>query len=165
MNLGELLFRKALLSDLSTLQEIRKAAFTPIFDSFRSLLGDTIFDATQAPNIHSQKEHLLDIVQQDAPYETYVAVHQGTIVGFVSMKSDFKTKVGEIGLNAVHPDYEGHGVGTAMYNFILDKMKSLHMKIAVVSTGGDASHAPALRAYEKAGFTKQLPSVWLCQEL
>jgi hypothetical protein len=33
------------------------------------------------------------------------------------------------------------------------------MRFAKVHTGLDPSHAPARRAYEKAGFTTQLPTV------
>lgn len=33
------------------------------------------------------------------------------------------------------------------------------MKYATVSTGLDDGHAPARRAYEKMGFSKNLPSV------
>jgi hypothetical protein len=39
------------------------------------------------------------------------------------------------------------------------------MQAATVSTGGDPSHAPARRAYEKAGFSAQIPSVWFCRTL
>jgi hypothetical protein len=35
------------------------------------------------------------------------------------------------------------------------------MAVATVSTGGDPSHAPARRAYEKAGFGPAIPSVSL----
>jgi hypothetical protein len=38
-------------------------------------------------------------------------------------------------------------------------------RVATVATDGDASHAPARRAYEKAGFTAHIPSVWLCRKL
>jgi hypothetical protein len=41
-------------------------------------------------------------------------------------------------------------------------MKEAGMQVATVSTGGDPSHAPARRAYEKAGFTASIPSnCWL----
>ena len=39
------------------------------------------------------------------------------------------------------------------------------MRAATVSTGGDDSHAAARRAYEKAGFSARIPSVWLCRTL
>jgi GNAT superfamily N-acetyltransferase len=89
----------------------------------------------------------------------------GTVVGFVSLQLNQETQIGEIGLNAVHPDHAGKGVGTAMYDFAIARMKEAGMRVATVATGGDPSHAPARRAYEKAGFTVQIPRVWLCRKL
>ena len=39
------------------------------------------------------------------------------------------------------------------------------MMLATVGVGGDHSHSPALRAYEKAGFGPSLPSVWMYRVL
>ncbi|MCI0882720.1 MAG: GNAT family N-acetyltransferase, partial [Chloroflexi bacterium] len=59
----------------------------------------------------------------------------------------------------VHPHFQNRGIGTHMYTFVLDWLKGQGMKVISVSTGGDPSHAPARRAYEKAGFTCAIPSV------
>jgi len=69
--------------------------------------------------------------------------------------------MGEIGLNAVHPDHAGQGIGAAMYEKVMAKMKAAGTVLATVGAGGDPSHAPARRAYEKAGFGPALPSVYL----
>ena len=39
------------------------------------------------------------------------------------------------------------------------------MRVVKVTTGGDKSHAPARRAYEKAGFRTDLPTVTYFREL
>ncbi|WP_437957583.1 GNAT family N-acetyltransferase [Sorangium sp. So ce119] len=70
-----------------------------------------------------------------------------------------------IGLNAVDPAHAGKGIGTAMYEFALARMRQSGMKVATVATGGDPSHAPARRAYRKAGFDVEIPSVWMCRKL
>jgi GNAT superfamily N-acetyltransferase len=108
---------------------------------------------------------LASLLAPDAGWEVYVAERDGVVIGFVSLQLDPDTKTGELGLNAVHPDWAGEGVGTAMYNFAVERMREAGMRIATVSTGGDPSHAPARRAYEKAGFTVGIPSIWLCQKL
>ncbi|HEY5869291.1 MAG TPA: GNAT family N-acetyltransferase, partial [Candidatus Tectomicrobia bacterium] len=87
------------------------------------------------------------------------------VVGFVAIRLNHDTYVGEIGLNAVHPAHAGQGVGTTMYAFAIARMQEAGMHVATVATGGDPSHAPARRAYEKAGFTVHIPSVWLCRKL
>jgi ribosomal protein S18 acetylase RimI-like enzyme len=73
--------------------------------------------------------------------------------------------VGEIGLNAVHPEHAGRGIGTIMYDFALGQLQAGGMLVAEVATGGDPSHAPARRAYEKAGFGFQIPSVVMYKDL
>ena len=47
----------------------------------------------------------------------------------------------------------------------LARMREAGMRVATVATGADPSHAPARRAYEKAGFTVQIPVVWFCRKL
>jgi hypothetical protein len=52
-----------------------------------------------------------------------------------------------------------------MYEFVVARMKQAGMKVATVATGGDPSHTPAQRAYQKAGFDVEIPSVWMCRKL
>ena len=60
--------------------------------------------------------------------------------------------MGEIYMVAVDPDFQGHGIGSALIEFALAWMKDAGMSIAMVETGGDAGHAPARHTYEKVGF-------------
>src|SRR5262245_9025682 len=152
-------------ADQSHLASVRQAASAPVFASFRSILGDDIYDLAQAREDEAQGELLVALLAPESGWEVYVAEVAGTVVGFVSIQLNQETQVGEIGLNAVHPDHAGKGVGTAMYDFAIARMKESGMRVATVATGGDLSHAPARRAYEKAGFTVQIPSVWLCRKL
>jgi ribosomal protein S18 acetylase RimI-like enzyme len=158
-------FRRATGSDLPLLDAIRLLAFAPIFASFRSLLGEELYALVQARDDEAQKDLLVSLLEPGSPWEVHVAVVDGETVGFVALRASAETRVGEIGLNAVHPQHAGKGVGTAMYELAVSRMKELGMKAATVSTGGDGSHAAARRAYEKAGFAAQIPSVWFCRTL
>lgn len=146
--------------DLSVLEEIREAAFTPVFASFREILGEEIYRLAQAREDEGQGELLASLLAPDSTWEVY-AVRLGEelgeeFVGFVAIALDPATTVGEIGLNAVHPDHAGRGIGTAMYAFALERMREAGMKVATVATGGDPSHAPARRAYRKVGFDTEI---------
>jgi hypothetical protein len=44
-------------------------------------------------------------------------------------------------------------------------MRANGMKLAAVDTGGDPSHAPARRSYEKAGFDRSISSVHYFKDL
>lgn len=157
--------RPAITNDLPYFENIRQAAFEPVFASFRSILGEKIYAIAQAHEDEAQGEYLSSLLASDSEWKVYAAELNRTIIGFVSVQLNQKTKVGEIGLNAVHPDYAGQGVGTKMYDFAIKNMKQAGMYVATVGTGGDPSHAPARRAYEKAGFDVQISSVWLLQKL
>lgn len=76
----------------------------------------------------------------------------GSTVGFVAVKLDFESSMGKIYMVAVHPDFQGHGIGSALMEFALVWMKEAGISVAMVETGGDPGHAPARRTYEKLGF-------------
>lgn len=162
---SELSIRPAVADDLLALDAIRRAAFAPIFASFRALLGDALYELAQAKSDNAQGALLASMFSIDSGWELYTAIRSGKIAGFVSVKLDLETKMGEIGLNAVDPAFAGQGIGAAMYDFATTRMKEAGMLVAHVSTGGDSSHAAARRAYEKAGFDAHIPSVWFCRTL
>jgi ribosomal protein S18 acetylase RimI-like enzyme len=161
----DVVIRPVRADDQPHVDGVRQAAFAPVFASFRSILGDDIYDLVQAREDKAQGDLLVTLLAPESGWEVYAAEMAGTVVGFVSLQLNPDTHVGELGLNAVHPDYAGKGIGTAMYNFAVARMQEAGMRVATVATGGDPSHAPARRAYEKAGFTVQIPSVWLCRKL
>jgi GNAT superfamily N-acetyltransferase len=157
--------RPVRVDDQLRLEHIRQAAFAPVFASFRAILGDDLYNLAQAREDEAQGQLLVALLAPASGWEVYVAEEAGRVVGFVALQLNHQTQVGEIGLNAVHPHHAGNGVGTRMYEFAIARMQQAGMRVATVATGGDPSHAPARRAYAKAGFTVQIPSVWLCRKL
>jgi GNAT superfamily N-acetyltransferase len=161
----ELDFREARPEDEAVLQTLRQAAFAPVFASFRAILGDEIYDLAQRRDDEAQAGLLASLLAPGSGWTVYVARCGDEIVGFVGVRIDRETHVGEIGLNAVDPAQAGKGIGTAMYEFAIERLKQAGMKVATVGTGGDPSHAPARRAYRKAGFDIEIPSVWMYRKL
>ena len=159
------LIRGANASDAPRLEDVRQAAFAPVFASFRAILGEDIYQLAQGSKDEAQAGYLASLLAPDSGWEVYVAERAGIVVGFISLQLDRNAMIGEIGLNAVYPDWAGAGIGTAMYDFAVERMREAGMRVATVATGGDPSHAPARRAYEKAGFNIGIPSIWLCQKL
>jgi GNAT superfamily N-acetyltransferase len=147
--------------DLPTLQHIRQAAFEPVFRSFREIVGAEIAAIAFTHADADQAKLLDDICAAGSGHHVLVVTVGEEIVGFVSFTIDTDKRLGEIGLNAVHPGHAGRGLGTWMYEHVLVRMKELGAALATVGTGGDPSHAPARRAYEKAGFGPALPSIYL----
>lgn len=160
-----IMFRKANSDDHEALEHLRAEAFRPVFASFKRILGEEIYELAQRREDEEQVNLLAAMFSVKSEWRLYVAEVEDELVGFVSFKTNPETTVGEIGLNAVKPAFAGKGIGTAMYDFAHAEMKAAGVRVSTVATGGDASHAPARRAYEKAGFDVQIPSVWYCRLL
>lgn len=158
-------FRLACSEDMPRLQEIRRAAFAPVFASFRALLGDELYERAQKPSDDAQESLLASLCTSAPRWELWVAETDDALVGFVAVQLDRDSLVGELGLNAVDPAHAGRGHGTAMYTHALARMRGCGMTVATVATGGDPSHAAARRAYHKSGFDAEIPSVWMCRKL
>lgn len=165
MSPPDLSIRPVAPGDLDRLQEIRAAAFAPVFASFRALLGAALAEVAFAHAEDEQGDMLRAACAPDAPGAVLVAERQGRVIGFVRLSLDPDKRLGEIGLNAVHPDHAGQGVGTALYTAALTRMREAGMAAAMVGTGGDESHAPARRAYRKAGFDAAVPGFWMYRRL
>jgi GNAT superfamily N-acetyltransferase len=101
-------------ADLDHLQRIRELAFAPVFRSFRDIVGEPIAQTAFARADAEQAALLAEMCDRH-PTRLHIAMLDGTIAGFVSFSLDPKTRIGEIGLNAVHPDHAGRGVGTSLY--------------------------------------------------
>jgi GNAT superfamily N-acetyltransferase len=126
--------------DLPRLHAIREAAFAPIFHSFREIVGPDIA-ATVLADAEAEQAALLDAMC--APGSEWS-------VSVVLLAEE----------NAVHPDHAGRGIGSWMYREALAELTRRGARVATVGTGGDPAHAPARRAYEKAGFGVSIPSIY-----
>ncbi|MBD1826777.1 GNAT family N-acetyltransferase [Microcoleus sp. FACHB-61] len=49
----------------------------------------------------------------------WVAIAADSTVGFVAVKLDSESRMGEIYMVAVDPDFQGNGIGTALMEFVL----------------------------------------------
>ena len=95
----------------------------------------------------------------------FVSEIDGEIAGFICYIYDESTKIGTISNNAVSSTFRGHGIGPRQYEFIFDHLRGLGATVVRVTTGLDDGHAPARRAYEKAGFAKTTSSVTYYKKL
>lgn len=139
-------------------------AWEPVFNSFEKILGPKIYPILYPDWRKSQREGVETTCKDNEKMNVLVAELDGKVVGFLAYELQLKDKTGEVMLLAVHPEYQNLGIGTELNNFALKKMKEGGMIMAVVGTGGDPSHAPARRTYEKAGFTA-LPLVRYYKDL
>ncbi|HUW57811.1 MAG TPA: GNAT family N-acetyltransferase [Planctomycetota bacterium] len=151
--------------DVETLAEVAVAAWRPVYEVRRALVGDEIYEAVWPDALAHKAAQIRRACEPEHAAHVRVAETGGKVAGFVTFYADRRTGVGEIGNNAVHPDFQGRGIGRRMYAHVFDEMRAMGMRFVKVSTGGDDAHLPARRAYENAGFDRALPTVTYYRKL
>jgi ribosomal protein S18 acetylase RimI-like enzyme len=162
---ADLVLRDLEARDVEAVVEIALAAWQPINAHHREVLGDALFAATR-PEWRTAKA--LSVRAACLPGEGRVALvaeAEGQVVAFLTFTADQQHGVGAFTNNAVTPAHQGQGIGSRLYTCALQRMRELGLRYARVTTGGDAAHAPARRAYERAGFVQKLTSVEYYREL
>ena len=137
--------------DLPILMDIGNRAWQPIYRMFREAYGEELF-RLRTPNPDTAKGEQIRSHCERHPEWVFVCEEEGKIVGFVTFMLDENRKIGTIGNNARDPECKRKGVGQQMYKAVLDFFREKGMRFATVHTGLDDAHAPARRAYERAGF-------------
>jgi len=138
-------------SDIERIVELSLLAWEPVFESFEKVLGPRVFPILYPDWRKSQAEGVEGACRATDRYHTLVAELDGRVVGFIAY--ELKGETGEVVLLAVHPEFQKRGIATQLNQASLDAMKAAGVKMVVVETGGEDGHAPARRAYEKAGYT------------
>ena len=139
-------------------------AWEPVFRSFKAILGEGVYDILYPDWRKMQGDVISQVCRDTETYHVWVADVAGAPAGFIAVKLDEEKAEGEVYMLAVDPDHHNQGIGTALNQIALDWMRESGMKMAVVGTGGDPSHAAARTCYEKAGYIG-LPLVRYYQKL
>lgn len=127
-------------------------AWTPVFDSIQAVMDLDVYQELYPDDWRVSQQAAVEAVCAAEDTHVWVALDANSIVGFVAVKLDAETRIGEIYMVAIDPDFQGRGIGSTLTQFALNWMKEAGMAIAMVETGGDPGHAPARRTYEKLGF-------------
>lgn len=126
-------------------------AWAPVFASLQKVMDPEVY-LHFYPDWRVAQRKAIEGVCAAEDANVWIAIDDGSPVGFVAVKLHPEDKMGEIHMIAVDPDFQGRGIGAALTEFALRWMKDAGMLVAMVETGGDPGHAPARRTYEKAGF-------------
>ena len=156
--------RPARLEDLIAVQEIAVTAWGVIYDSFRKLVGEEIW-AIAWPDAAAMKRAEIKRALDEHPEWALVTELDDKLVGFITYMLEPSRKLGIICNNGVHPDYQGHGIGTHQQREVLDIFRREGMLVANVFTGLDEGHTKARAAYAKVGFKLGIPMVNYYQKL
>lgn len=141
-----------LAGDVLAIVDLSIHAWAPVFESFRNVLGSSIFLHIY-PEWKSNQARAVETQVTGENECTSVAEVDSNVVGFVSWSLDRASSTGEVQMLAVHPKFQRRGIGGQLNDLALTRFRTAGMAMAVVGTGGDPGHAPARRSYERAGYT------------
>jgi len=139
-------------SHLDAVIRLSLRAWTPVFDSIQKTMDVDVYRELY-PDWRVSQKRAVEAVCTAEGKNVWVAIDSGSIVGFVTLRLHPESGLGEIYMIAVDPDHQHRGIGTALTEFALDRMRAAGMTVAMVETGGDPGHAPARSTYEKVGFS------------
>lgn len=152
-------------NDLPQVRAVAARAFAPVFSSIRTRVGEPLASLAYGTARNNQIDRLNTICLPEAVRDLLVVECGQRVIGFGHVLLDYDRKIGEIGLNAIDPPHQGKGYGRKLHAMMLDRMRAAGMCVATVHTGQDDAHAPALRAYMRAGFSGHVPQVYLYRPL
>jgi ribosomal protein S18 acetylase RimI-like enzyme len=127
-------------------------AWAPVFESIESVLHPELYRQSYPDGWEANQRQSVYEVCTSGEFDVFTANDADVTQGFVAIRLDHKTKMGEIYMIAVDPDHQGHGIASALTAFAVERMKEAGMEVALVETGADPGHEPARRTYAKAGF-------------
>ena len=143
-------------NDLPVIMEIGRNAFREGEQLNRQVYGEELYELLPKEEID---EEIGDSIARATKYHcekwpdtVYVCEEDERVIGYVMFGLHRETGVGEIGLNALMPEYRGKGFAQQMYKAVLDRFRKEGMRYARVDTGLDPGSEPARKAYERAGF-------------
>ena len=150
--------RYATPDDAQRCGDIAVAAWQRVYDAWLDLLGQSLW-AQNCAGWEPDKRSQVEAHIRDHEGLAIVTELEGSVVGFLTFHPHTDKNMGEIGNNAVDPDYQGRGIGTLQCKRALEIFRERGMTAAKVGTGLDEGHAPARAMYEKAGFDRSTPHV------
>jgi GNAT superfamily N-acetyltransferase len=110
-------------------------AWAPVFASIERALGSEIYGLLFPDGWLASQRQAVEAVCASQEKRVWVAEVDGTTVGFVAVDLHPESSMGEIHMLAVDPDHQGNGIGTALTEFALARIKDAGMKVAMVETG------------------------------
>jgi len=142
--------RQAVFADLDAIYEIVRLAFGPV--SFDKMREDYFGDEIGGRPWHGHKAGGVVASIRANIYQCMVTEIDGRIVGFATFLLDPGRGIATIGNNAVHPDFQGRGIGSAQQREVDRRMhEEGYTRFQVTTLINDI---PAQRMYERLGYER-----------
>lgn len=129
-------------------------AFRPVFASMEERYGKDLFDRLR-PAWESMQATLIESLLADRDRKAWVAERAGVVSGFVVVRRDDATGLGEIDLVAVHPGDQRSGIGSGLVEVSLDWLRTAGTAYVQAFIRDFPGHEPMRSVLEAAGFASR----------
>ena len=161
-----IIIQQAKKTDIEICKKIFLTVWDGIYDVYFNLIGEELHDAffgNWKGNVDN--DFVASFTAAMEKNRAFIARDEDNVIGFAYYRAIEEHKTANIEHNAVSPEYKKKGIGSMLYQRMLESMKAEGFRYVSVTTGLDDAHAPARKAYERAGFQKNLPKVRYFQKL
>jgi GNAT superfamily N-acetyltransferase len=148
------LIRPLATSDLAECLSFGVQAFRPVFASMEQRYGKDLFDRLR-PDWESTQATLIESLLTDRDRKTWVAERAGVLSGFVVVKTDDATGVGDIDMVAVSPDEQRKGIGSRLIEVSLDWLRKAETAYVQAFIRDFPGHEPIRNLLKAAGFASR----------
>lgn len=148
--------RQARFKDIPDILEITKLAFGKY--TLNKLQEEFFGEMLGGKPWYEYKNREIEGYVKGNIYLCIVAEIEGKVVGYATYYQDLGRGIATIGNNAVHPEYQGKGIGTLLQKEIKRRMEEDGFtKFSVATMSIDI---PAQKLYEKLGYKRIVETVY-----
>lgn len=129
-------------------------AWDPVFAALKAAVPHYVYRAFYPRGWQSRQASDIEAFLEAEGDRAWVALKMGRVVGWVGLRLHPSDRMGEVYILAVDPEHQRQGIGRALIDCALERMRAAGMAIAMVETGDDPGHAASRAAYEDSGFER-----------
>lgn len=134
--------------------ELSLRAWAPIFAELKPAVPPYVYEAFYPHGWRVRQSSDIEAFLDSEGDRVWVAIKESAVLGWVGIRLHPKDHMGEIYILAVDPAHQRRGIGKALIDSALEKMRAAGMAIAMVETGDDPGHSASRATYERSGFER-----------
>ncbi|WP_046866636.1 GNAT family N-acetyltransferase [Microvirga massiliensis] len=142
------------LSHKSQVLELSLRAWAPVFDQLKPAVQKYVYEAFYPRGWRERQTSDIEAFLESEGDCVWAAIKGGVVLGWVGIRFHREDRMGEIYILAVDPQHQRRGIGKALIDFALERMRAAGMAIAMVETGDDPGHSASRATYERSGFER-----------
>ena len=142
------------LSHKPQVLELSLRAWAPVFAALKPAVPDHVYEAFYPRGWRVRQTSDIEAFLDSSGDRAWVAIRDSAVLGWIGIRLHPQDRMGEIYILAVDPTHQRRGIGEALIDFALERMRAAGMLIAMAETGDDPGHSASRATYESSGFER-----------